>query len=457
MSTTINVTVDDGGLPARNKQQTAANRQAFVQGQASQQAAQQGADQRAADRRAAGLDPATGRPLASAGASSRLPRIQQEPAANRQKGLALLLVPSQGYFSYGGTLSGLPSISRGISPPIFSRYFHEDSTIYPFGRNYPEMLFRPVGGPASSGALQLDPQYVMPGEDLRPFIPISGSVPGEQSFYFTVESTPEVSGLAYSVVNSPYDTVLGRTANVFEPGLPPFKLLNLQGAETLPSSSKRISDLKEFTLEFLFQVGNGLLQPGYVRRTLSATEPSRTVQCLIEFFGLAIRLTATESYSFGPTYTVLDTVANQSRIIRDFTAQSTYRIGLVVAGKKLSRVANPDVELVINPSSNDFPYLQGVTDGSWVHVAVVKRPTPEGSRWSVFFNGSTVISDITERADWATTYGNQPLYGFLSIRSFRATTAKTELFLPSIHGYRLTSKALYLENFSPPVSITSFA
>jgi hypothetical protein len=84
MSTTINVTVDDGGLPAKNRQQTAANRQAFVQGKASQQAAQQGADQRAADRRAAGLDPATGRPLASAGASSRLPRITQEPAANRQ-------------------------------------------------------------------------------------------------------------------------------------------------------------------------------------------------------------------------------------------------------------------------------------------------------------------------------------------------------------------------------------
>jgi hypothetical protein len=87
MSTTINVTVDDGGLPAKNRQQTAANRQAFVQGRASQQAAQQGADQRAADRRAAGLDPATGRPLASAGASSRLPRIQQEPAANRRGGV----------------------------------------------------------------------------------------------------------------------------------------------------------------------------------------------------------------------------------------------------------------------------------------------------------------------------------------------------------------------------------
>ena len=84
MSTTINVTVDDGGLPAKNRQQTAANRQAYVQGRASQQAAQQGANQRAADRRAAGLDPTTGRPLAFAGASSRLPRIDQEPAANRR-------------------------------------------------------------------------------------------------------------------------------------------------------------------------------------------------------------------------------------------------------------------------------------------------------------------------------------------------------------------------------------
>ena len=94
MSTTINVTVDDGGLPARNRQQTAANRQAFVQGQASQQAAQQGADQRAADRRAAGLDPATGRPLPSAGASSRLPRIDQEPAANRRGLESFTFAPS---------------------------------------------------------------------------------------------------------------------------------------------------------------------------------------------------------------------------------------------------------------------------------------------------------------------------------------------------------------------------
>ena len=94
MSTTINVTVDDGGLPAKNRQQTAANRQAFVQGQASQQAAQQGADQRAADRRAAGLDPATGRPLQSAGASSRLPRIDQEPAANRRGLESFTFAPS---------------------------------------------------------------------------------------------------------------------------------------------------------------------------------------------------------------------------------------------------------------------------------------------------------------------------------------------------------------------------
>lgn len=94
MSTTINVTIDDGGLPARNRQQTAANRQAFVQGQASQQAAQQGADQRAADRRAAGLDPSTGRPLASAGASSRLPRIDQEPAANRRGLESFTFAPS---------------------------------------------------------------------------------------------------------------------------------------------------------------------------------------------------------------------------------------------------------------------------------------------------------------------------------------------------------------------------
>ena len=103
MSTTINVTVGDGGLPERNRQQTAANRQAYVQGKASEQAAQTGLERRAADRTAAGLDPATGRILVpSSGGGFR--RLDQQPAANRRPGgdIGFVLAPGRTIFPVSG-------------------------------------------------------------------------------------------------------------------------------------------------------------------------------------------------------------------------------------------------------------------------------------------------------------------------------------------------------------------
>lgn len=91
MSTAINITVDDGGLPARNRQQVAANRQAFVQNVAAEKSTALGVDQRNQDRIAQGRDPATGAllvPPTSTGApgssGGNIPRLNQQPAANRQ-------------------------------------------------------------------------------------------------------------------------------------------------------------------------------------------------------------------------------------------------------------------------------------------------------------------------------------------------------------------------------------
>lgn len=90
MSTAINITVDDGGLPARNRQQVAANRQAFVQNVAAEKSAALGVDQRSQDRIAQGRDPSTGAllvPPISTGAlgafGGNIPRFDQQPAANR--------------------------------------------------------------------------------------------------------------------------------------------------------------------------------------------------------------------------------------------------------------------------------------------------------------------------------------------------------------------------------------
>lgn len=84
MSTTINIAVGDGGLPERNRQQTTANRQAYVQGKASEQAAEGGVLALRAQRIAEGRDPLTGGQLIP-GSSSRLQRLDQQPAANRRR------------------------------------------------------------------------------------------------------------------------------------------------------------------------------------------------------------------------------------------------------------------------------------------------------------------------------------------------------------------------------------
>jgi hypothetical protein len=89
MSTRINVNIGDGGLLDRNAQQQAAARQANQQRASADKAAVEGQRQLEQERIRKGLDPATGRPLAippssaSTGSSSRIRRIDQEPAANR--------------------------------------------------------------------------------------------------------------------------------------------------------------------------------------------------------------------------------------------------------------------------------------------------------------------------------------------------------------------------------------
>ena len=153
MSTTINITVGDDGLPERNRQQTAANRQAYVQGKASEQAAQTGLERRAADRTAAGLDPATGRILVpSSGGGFR--RLDQQPAANRrsdsgafgfllrpQGGINPALIgpygeqnPSPSDLVWGGH-GGIRGLSRGYSNKLWG-------TVYP-----PSLQFIPVSSP----------------------------------------------------------------------------------------------------------------------------------------------------------------------------------------------------------------------------------------------------------------------------------------------------------------------
>jgi hypothetical protein len=89
MSTRINVNIGDGGLLDRNAQQQAAARQANQQRASADKAAAEGQRQLEAVRISQGRDPVTGERLPSAGSSSRIQRIDQEPAANRRSILGL--------------------------------------------------------------------------------------------------------------------------------------------------------------------------------------------------------------------------------------------------------------------------------------------------------------------------------------------------------------------------------
>jgi len=90
MSTRINVNIGDGGLLDRNAQQQAAARQANQQRATAEKAAAEGQRQLEEERISQGCDPVIGERLFSAGSSSRIQRIDQEPAAFRRGDLPMI-------------------------------------------------------------------------------------------------------------------------------------------------------------------------------------------------------------------------------------------------------------------------------------------------------------------------------------------------------------------------------
>jgi hypothetical protein len=102
MTTRINITVDAKGLLNRNAQQQAAARQVYQQRIATEKAAAEGQRQLEQERIRKGLDPVTGEPLvttgsfSSPGSSSRIRRIDQEPAAYRRGKIAVVAFDIKG-------------------------------------------------------------------------------------------------------------------------------------------------------------------------------------------------------------------------------------------------------------------------------------------------------------------------------------------------------------------------
>jgi hypothetical protein len=155
VTTRITVTTGDGGLLDRNAQQQASARQAALVKAQAEQAAATGAEQQRQRRIAAGLDPATGRPLSSAGSTSRLTRIDQEPAAFRGGEEFFLLRPTA-----GPTDGTIPLLSRKLPAQL--------------SVNSGTPTFSSNSGPSSAPALLADPNLGVGGVN---YVSLTNSLP----------------------------------------------------------------------------------------------------------------------------------------------------------------------------------------------------------------------------------------------------------------------------------------
>lgn len=133
MTTQINVIVDNGGLSAKAKQQTNANRWAKLEKDGKELVANRASNERENALARVGLDP-KGNPLY--GTSPQLQVRKDEPAATQQGQVAILVVPSSAF-----TATGIPARFRRIQ-----------SSEIPFSP-YLTPSYQATAGPNSTGAI----------------------------------------------------------------------------------------------------------------------------------------------------------------------------------------------------------------------------------------------------------------------------------------------------------------
>jgi hypothetical protein len=535
MSTRINVNIGDGGLLDRNAQQQAAARQANQQRASADKAAAEGQRQLEQERIRKGLDPLTGERLPSAGSSSRIQRIDQDPAANRKdQAPHVLLGPfaseAEDYVNYGGTLNGLISRAKGIAFPMFSRFIHPLTTEYTpptlevitaFGTLLQkEGVITPNAGPGGAAALELDPpDYPVESEVVSGFVQYSDS----ELLCFASDpesgpvNIPRPSGFAsvdeklvYAAVTPRYDTVLdwqATTTSAVAPPNPPYNILT-KDRTFIPATTKyTYSKIQNFTHEFFIR--SPLVDYLGARTGVSVIAATATAIGMgysINAAGLRLIFSFEESitpdnrtYDAGicnlngqpiTTTTNLWTTSNSIGGIPP-TAPSglidlnrlNYGPNFSVSISALSPVLqstifpNSNFQLSRNISANGIDITTNTTSAylsliqkDWSHIAICRKVIGQTAKWYIFINGIELVQtytaitgavdapyELTEKAEWQTTYGTQPASASLLMGSSSGRNASTTLLKPAISSYRFTPKALYTENFVPPSSVVSFA
>jgi hypothetical protein len=464
MSTRINVTVGDGGLLDRNAQQTAANRQARVLADQRATAEAEGVERRAADRIAAGLDPLTGLPASTPSSASTINRLDQEPAANRREG-GVLLEPKSGFVDYGGTLSGLRSVARGkYKPSIFSRLRHEDTTIYPYGRNFAEMEFVPSGGPDGiSNSLKCTTPIPFPEVPATPYgPPISfpaDDVPTQTLYAGLFDPSTQQQALVYAAAGS-YDTVLSWQSaflGVLTDPSAPAEILGLDGNVQEAKAGVTAGSLNGCTHEFYAQYGNGTFGSF---EFLSDTQPfgaGLSAAVIMDFEGIRLNTSVNQLARYtGKSYFVRITGDTEDKQVHLMAMDPnfTYTVSVTHSGGLTRGYTGTNDE---SAAQYDSRLPRPLEDATWVHIAVTRRKIPDSNlfAYEFFVNGVRVSENITTTEVWKSTYGNQPVSARLACNTLRTIKAPLGPYLPSIHGYRFTPKVLYTgDSFIPPPSIT---
>ena len=163
MATQITVNVDRGGLLERNKQQTAANRQARLEQDRRQEAAQAGGKERDKQRAQATTTPLSTLPKA---------RLDQ-PAASRLTSNSLYLGPAYAPQHINGRylFNNIEVKSedwyvlqtrknRGDSTELLPTRIYAVAHEYEAGEELRGNSFLPTGGPSNSSAIRLSSDYV---------------------------------------------------------------------------------------------------------------------------------------------------------------------------------------------------------------------------------------------------------------------------------------------------------
>jgi hypothetical protein len=476
MSTRINVNIGDGGLLDRNAQQQAAARQANQQRATANKAAAEGQRQLEAVRISQGRDPVTGERLPSAGSSSRIQRIDQEPAANRRDGIGVLLVPEFSYAPYGGMFTGIRGRTKG-GTIIFSRNLF-DFTFLDFGFTPPliygdEMDVVQGGGPLGLNALRVL-------EPVSPLIEIQDWQPGldptaiPEGTWYKLTSQDYLASLRYALVTAKYDSV-GRNVyqNVPDQVDPPAtgELLLLSGNVVPAIPKKRCIDFENLTHEFMVNLTNNASpQSGAVISEVSFAD-GRSASVTVSAEGVSFLVSASErvgsvapnplenpaGYSvWMPPFLIVNEAKVGLQNVFDITFNSEWQVFLRITDGNLStsdsftsstgRIYSGWNETVIGGFSNVYPdpRLTSADALRWVHCAMVRRRNPStGKReWSFYWAGVR-LATAEIKPEWDTTFGNRPLAAGIELRATIGSRSIPEYILPSIHGYRFTPRALY--------------